>query len=91
MTNHQYRVWSDFTDVQTGQALYWWQRLVTFSYSRERVTHVAAAGDGHVNIALVMPPIEEEGVYCFVMHPFEEEAVYCFANVGRSVGMSVGR
>ena len=25
------------------------------------------------------------------MRPFEEEGVYCFANVGRSVGMSVGR
>ena len=25
------------------------------------------------------------------MPPFEEEGVYCFANVGRSVGMSVGR
>ena len=27
----------------------------------------------------------------FIMPPFEEEGVYCFANVGRSVGMSVGR
>ena len=27
----------------------------------------------------------------FIMPPFEEEAVYCFANVGRSVGRSVGQ
>ena len=24
----QYRAWSDQTDVQTGLALYWWQRLI---------------------------------------------------------------
>ena len=27
----------------------------------------------------------------FFMPPFKEEGVYCFANIGRSVGMSVGR
>ena len=24
LTSHQYRVWSDYTDVQAGLALYWW-------------------------------------------------------------------
>ena len=27
----------------------------------------------------------------FLCPPFEEEGVYCFANVGRSVGLSVGQ
>jgi hypothetical protein len=32
-------------------------------------------------------------IYCYslFMPPFEEERVYCFANVGLSVGLSVGR
>ena len=31
------RAWSDCTDVQAGQALYWWQRLITFGVGRIRV------------------------------------------------------
>ena len=30
----QYRAWSDCTALQTGLALYWWQRLITFGSSR---------------------------------------------------------
>ena len=27
VASQKYRAWSDCTDVQAGQALYWWQRL----------------------------------------------------------------
>ena len=29
-----YRTWSDYTNIQAGLALYWWQRLITFGSSR---------------------------------------------------------
>ena len=35
----QYRAWLDCTDVQVGLAIYWWQRLVTFAFSRIRVKY----------------------------------------------------
>ena len=31
------------------------------------------------------------GKILIIMLPFEEGKIYCFANVGRSVGMSIGR
>ena len=37
LVSQQYRAWSDCTDVQSGLALYWWQRLITFGVSRIRV------------------------------------------------------
>ena len=37
LVSQQYRAWSDCTDVQAGLALYWWQRLFTFSVGRIRV------------------------------------------------------
>ena len=39
LVSQQYRTWSDCTDVQAGLALYWWQRLLTFSVSRIRVNN----------------------------------------------------
>ena len=37
LVSQQYRTWSDCTDVQSGLALYWWQRLITFGVGRIRV------------------------------------------------------
>ena len=37
LVSQQYRAWSDCMDVQDGLALYWWQRLITFSSGRIRV------------------------------------------------------
>ena len=37
LASHQYRAWSDCTDVHAGLTLYRWQRLTTFSSSRIRV------------------------------------------------------
>ena len=37
LVSQQYRTWSDSTDLQTGLALYWWQRLISFSSRRVRV------------------------------------------------------
>ena len=37
MLSQQYGAWSDSTDVQSGLALYWWQRLITFGVGRIRV------------------------------------------------------
>ena len=37
LVSQQNRAWSDCTDVQTGLALYRWQRLITFDSSRIRV------------------------------------------------------
>ena len=34
--SQQYRDWSDCTDMQASLALYWWQRLITFSSDRIR-------------------------------------------------------
>ena len=36
-TAQMYRAWSDCMDVQPVLALYWWQRLITFSSIRIRV------------------------------------------------------
>ena len=32
--------WSDCRDVKAGLALYWWQRLITFGFSRKRVNNM---------------------------------------------------
>ena len=37
LVSQQYRAWSDCTVVQAGQALYWWQRLITFGVGRKRI------------------------------------------------------
>ena len=37
LVSQQYRAWSDCMDVQAGLALYWWQKLITFSFCRRRV------------------------------------------------------
>ena len=34
LVSQQYRAWSDCMDVQTGLALYWWQKLITFIVGR---------------------------------------------------------
>ena len=38
LVSQQNRAWSDCTDVQAGLALFWWPRLITFGFSRIRVT-----------------------------------------------------
>ena len=37
LVDQQYRAWSECTDVQASQALYWWQRLIAFGSDRTRV------------------------------------------------------
>ena len=37
MVSQQYRAWSECMEVQAVLALYWWQRLITFSVGRIRV------------------------------------------------------
>ena len=37
LVSQQIRAWSDYTDVQAGLALYWWQRLIIFGVGRIRV------------------------------------------------------
>ena len=37
LASHQYRAWSDCTDVHAGLALYWWQKLIIFGVGRIKV------------------------------------------------------
>ena len=48
LVSHQYRAWSDITDVQTGLALYWWHRLITFGSNRIRVNTLQE--DASINV-----------------------------------------
>ena len=38
LNQQYYRAWSECMDVQADQALYWWQRIITYSSSSVRVT-----------------------------------------------------
>ena len=44
LVSQQYRAWSDYTDVQAGLALYWWQRLFNFDVGRIRVNNKNETG-----------------------------------------------
>ena len=45
LVSHQYRAWSDCTDVQPGLALYWWQRQITIGVDRIRVNKIYCKTD----------------------------------------------
>ena len=55
LVSQQYRAWSDCTDVQTGLALYWWQRLISFGVGRIRVKWInPPSGTIHYHFGLVV-------------------------------------
>ena len=47
LVSQQYRAWSDWTDVQAGLALYWWQGPLTFGVGRIRVKVSASQPKGY--------------------------------------------
>ena len=51
MASQQYRAWSDCMDLQAGLVLVWWQRLITFGFSRIRVKlHQQCKGHKATNV-----------------------------------------
>ena len=63
----QYRVWSDCMGMQASLALYWWHRLITFSFSRIRVNNNDDEKSSNYNIIIEIYPLRQNIIYNMTM------------------------